>query len=547
MLLNDSQRHLNEMTDFKLPEISADAKPDFTDSASCAAWLTELPLVNVAPSQIRLLDQLQELNRFDLPAAERLAVLETLREPIYFVQAEQIKKLANKPLPLTQVERGIFGHVVQLWRELLTGYQHCLKSAAEGKLERRIALICQRALDCVASSMFDHCRVYHAFPDAYWLTLHQLYRHADESGEAATGVGDSAKKTDVSCTEVYVRALLFVLANPNDQQQKQLIQIQRWLERWAQHVPVRRTAPEDKSLPPLLLDFSAAGGAFREADADGRGASRWLDIGELARILKKRVVLLRKGEPPASLGLGEDCTMPGVEQLLVQLFRLWCEGKNARAQTRRSVSAKAKVCTTLVSMHFHISGLKTFRQPGHAKELTRREHDEIATFGHTSTRLEEAFVEAGGYATEDWLLQEESLSGLRIMRPATSDGGRYAQTQLIAVRPADANNFLVGVVRWLSTDQDGGLHVGVRIVPGVPRAVAVRPTGINAQSEKFVPALYCPALAALSSPASLILPPGWYRPKRVVEVYSDTSELLLLSSVIERGSDFERLAIEPAR
>ena len=537
---------MTPMSEFKLPEISADAHPEFTDSASCAAWLAELPLVNVAPSQIRLLDQLQELNRFSMASAERLKVLEALREPIYFVQAEQIKKLANKPLPLTQVERGIFGHVVELWQELLIGYRSCLDSAAAGKRDSQTALICQRGLDCVASNMFDHCRVYHAFPDACWMALHQLYRRADESGETATAVADSAKKTDVSCAEVYVRALLFVLANPNEQQQKQLAQIQRWLERWAQHAPVRRTPPEDKSLPPLLLDFSAAAGAYREANAGGRSASAWLDIGDLARTLKKCVVLLRKGEPPASLGLGEDCAMPGVERLLVLLFRLWCEGKNGRVQARRSLSAKAQACSTLASMHYQISG-KTFRQPGHATELTRRQRDEIATFGHASTRQEEAYIDAGGYAIEDWLLQEESLSGLRIVRPAGSRGGRYAHTQLIAVRPADAKNFLVGMVRWLRTDDKDDLHLGVRLVPGVPLAVAVRPTGINAQSEKFVPALYCPALAALSVPASLILPPGWYRPKRVLEVYSDSSELLLLGGVIERGSDFERVAIEPAR
>ena len=534
------------MHDFQLPEISAEAHPDFTDSASCAAWLTELPLVNVAPSQIRLLDQLHELNRFDLSPAERLGVLELLREPIYFVQAEQIKKLANKPLPLTQVERGIFAHVVELWQELLVGYQRCLESKTGGKLEAQTALICQRALDCVASNMFDHCRIYHVFPEAYWLALHRLYGHAEESRETATAVRDSVKKTDVCCAEVYVRALLFVLANPDEQPQKQLMQIQRWLERWAQHVPVRRTPPEDKSLPPLLLDFSAATGAYREADSGGRSASRWLDIGDLAHTLKKSVVLLRKGESPASLGLGEDCAMPGVEQLLVLLFRLWCEGKNGRVQARRSVSAKAQACSTLVSMHYHISG-KTFHQPGLATTLTRQQRDEIAAFGHASTRHEEAYIEAGGYVIEDWLLQEESLSGLRIVRPAASSGGRYAHTQLIAVRPADAKSFLVGVVRWLMTDEEGALHVGVRVVPGVPRAVATRPTGINAQSEKFVPALYCPALPALATPASLILPPGWYRPKRVLEVYSDTSELLLLSGVIERGSDFERVAIEPAR
>jgi cyclic-di-GMP-binding protein len=541
---------MTHMPDFNLPEISNTAKPEFTDGASCAAWLAELPLVNVAPSQMRLLDQLHELNRFNMPPAERLTVLEALREPVYFVQAEQIKKLVNKPLPLTQVERGIFGHVVDLWQELLTGFQRCLMSAVEGKLEGRAALICQRGLDCVASIIFDHCRVYHAFPAAYWVALHQLYRHVEEAGESAAAVGDSVKKTDVSCAEVYVCALLFMLADPYEQQQKQLLQIQGWLQRWARHIPVRRTPPEDKSLPPLLLDFSAAAGAYREADAGGRSASHWVDISELARTIKKRVVLLRKGEPPASLGLGEDCAMPGVAQLLVLLFRLWCEGKNARLQTRRSVSAKAKVCSTLASMHFQISGSKMFRQPGHATVLTRREHDEIATFGHTSTRLEEAFIAAGGFATEDWLLQEESLSGLRIVRPATPAGGRadgrYAHTQLIAVRPADARNFLVGAVRWLKHEENDDLHVGVHIVPGVPIAVAVRPTGINAQSEKFVPALYCPALPALSTPASLILPLGWYRPRRVLEVYIDASQLLLLSGVIERGSDFERVAIEPA-
>jgi len=535
------------MSEFKLPEFSADAHPEFTDHASCVAWLAELPLVNVTPSQIRLLDQLRELNRYKLPESERLKVLEALREAVYFVQAEQIKKLASKPLPLTQVERGIFGHVVALWQELLASYQRCLETGVAGKRDGQTALICQRGLDCVAASMFDHCRIYHTFPDAYWLDLHQFYRRADEAGETATAVADSVKKTQVCCAEVYVRALLFMLADPNEQGQRQLAQIQRWLELWAQHAPVRRTPPADQSLPPLLLDFSAATGAYREADANGRSPSAWLDISDLARTLKKCVVLLRKGETPASLGLGEDCAMPGVEQLLVLLFRLWCEGKNARVQTRRSISTKAKVCSTLVSMHFHIAGGKTFRQPGHATQLTRRERDEIATFGHTSTRLEEAFVEAGGYATEDWLLQEESLSGLRIMRPAASSGGRYVNTQLIAVRPADANNFLVGIVRWLKTDDQDDLHAGVRIVPGVPRAVAVRPTGINAKKEPYVPALYCPALAALSSPASLILPPGWYRPKRVLEVFSDSAELLLLTGVIERGSDFERVAIEPAR
>ena len=533
------------MPDFDLPAISADARPEFTDAASCTTWLTELPLVNVAPSQIRLLDQLQEMNRFDILPAERLKVLEMLREPIYFVQAEQIKKLANKPLPLTQVERGIFRHVVELWQELLTGYLRCLASAADGKLQGQTARICQRALDCVASNMFAHCRVYHAFPGSYWLALHRLYCHAEEAKENISGVPDPVKKTDVSCSEVYVRALLLILANPNEQLQKQLLQTESWLARWAQHVPVRRKPPEDKSLPLLLLDSSAAAGAYREADASGRTASAWLDTSELAQALKRLVVLLRKGESPASLGLGEDCAMPSAEQLLVLLFRLWCQGNTERVPTRRSVSEKAQVCSGLASMHFHISG-KVFSQPGHATQLSKRQRDEIATFGHASSRHDDAYVKAQGEALENWLLRDESLSGLRIERPAAASGARYAHTQLLAVRPADAKSFLLGVVRWLRTDSDDNLHAGIHVIPGVPRAVAARPTGINAQAERFVPAIYCPAVAALAAPASLILPPGWYRPKRVLEIYSEGSESILLTGVLERGSDFERVAVAPA-
>ena len=534
------------MFDFELPEISAGARPDFSDAASCAAWLGELPLVNVAPSQIRLVDQMRQFNRFELPPAERLKLLEMLREPIYFVQAEQIKKLASKPLPLTQAERGQFLRIAELWQELLTGYLRCLTRAAASGGKGQTALMCERALDCVASNMFAHCRVYRAFPGSYWLTLHRLYCHAEQAKENITGVDDPVRKADVSCSEVYVRALLLALANPNEQLQKQLVQIEAWLEQWAQHVPVRRTPPQDKSLPPLLLDFSAAAGAYRDADAAGRSAAGWLDMGELAQALKKFVVLLRKSESPASLGLGEECAMPGVEQLLVLLFRLWCEGKIERIPARRSASDKAQVCSSIASMHFHISG-RIFSQPGHATELSKRQRDEIATFGHASGRHDEAQIRTQVEALEDWLMRDESLSGVRIERPAATSGARFTHTQLIALRPADAKSFLVGVIRWLRTDQEDNLQAGIHIVPGVPRAVAARPTGINAQSEKFIPVLYCPPVAALASPASLLLPPGWYRPKRVLEIYTESSELMLLTGVIERGSDYERVAVEAAR
>ena len=81
------------------------------------------------------------------------------------------------------------------------------------------------------------------------------------------------------------------------------------------------------------------------------------------------------------------------------------------------------------------------------------------------------------------------------------------------------------------------------MLPGVPQCVAVRATGLNAMAERYVQALLLPAVPALQSPVTLIVPAGWYRPKRMVEVFSDKAQQILLTGVVDRGADFERLSI----
>lgn len=193
-------------------------------------------------------------------------------------------------------------------------------------------------------------------------------------------------------------------------------------------------------------------------------------------------------------------------------------------------------------MHYFISG-KPFRQPVAAKELTKAQREEIATFGRIATRQDDEHGSLQGFALEAWAIREESLGGLRIERSDHEEKARLVQQQLIAVQPADAKSFMLGVVRWLSVSENFALRAGVRILPGMPQCVAVRATGLNAMTEKYVQALLLPAVPSLGSSATLILPTGWYRPKRIVEIYSDKAEQILLTGVTDRGPDFERLSI----
>src|SRR6266850_6671207 len=478
-----------------LPELSADASPEFTDAATCKEWLEHVPLANVATAQANLLEQLQEFNRFPTAAAPRLAVLEGLREAVHFVQIEQAKRFANRALPMSEQEKTAFDTTIALWDQMCAGYQRCLDGAEDAVKD---------------------------------------FLNRDIQ--------------DTSPRVAYARGVLMGLCNPNELAQRQLTFVAYLLERWGGKLEVEtKPVDEGEGVPPLVADL--AGDACPErgttASTTPPRAPRYLDTRKLSKSLRNRVALLRKGESPAKLALGEDCVQPSCEQLLVYLYRQWCQAKSPRTMDRRTASAPAEACTELAGIHYYVSG-RVFRPPGGEQtELTQKQREEIATFGRVSTREDDDYSNAHGFAVEQWYVEDESSQGMRMVRKAKEPGKRLAHGQLIGVRPGDGKQFMLAQVRWLMGADNGDLHAGVKLLPGLPSPLAVRPTGLNVQQDSWVPALALSAVPALESPPSLVLPHGWFKPKRIVELYAERSSKAMLTEVIERGVDFERVAFQP--
>ena len=185
-----------------------------------------------------------------------------------------------------------------------------------------------------------------------------------------------------------------------------------------------------------------------------------------------------------------------------------------------------------------------FRQPGEQKELTKKQREEIATFGRVSTRDEDDYSQVRGFLLEHWQVEDESVQGLRMVRRAGNPGKRFSHGQLVGVRTADAKNFMLGQVRWLMSASNGDLQCGLKLLPGLPAAIAVRATGVNAMNEKFVPAITLTAVPQLNVPPVLLLRAAWYKPKRVIEAWVDGPIRVRLLEVLERGTDFERVVYE---
>src|SRR2546430_199839 len=221
------------MSSFDPPSVKPRAAPDFTDSSACAKWLQSLPLINVGPSHVRLLAQLDELNAYSIAPAERLKILELLRGPVSFVQKEQSKKFSSRPAPLAKLEREILGSVYALWDALSYGYQHCLKAVAGGASATNAALTGERVLWCTGQKMLACYQAYQDVGEREWKLLHGVYAFVEDRSVAGSEiVHPTHKGRQTTCTETYTQVLLIDLADPGKLTPRQIELISLWLERW---------------------------------------------------------------------------------------------------------------------------------------------------------------------------------------------------------------------------------------------------------------------------------------------------------------------------
>ncbi|MGH8676133.1 MAG: hypothetical protein ACREVG_17740 [Burkholderiales bacterium] len=536
------------MTDFVLPQLAAQAAPEFMDAASAKAWLEHVPLANVPAAQHQMLLQLEEYNRYATSASVRLETLETLRDAVHFVQIEQAKRFTHRALPIAPAEAQVFEDTIDLWGEMRAGYLRCLEAAErnDAGMRERAGLLCQRSLAYTGLKMFHYHRAYRQVPGSEWRVLHRIHAAAERLGAAEQPAKDYLNRDvhDTSPRIAYMRALLIGIANPNELSQRQLTFVAFLLERWADKAKLSRTPVAEEGVPPLVVDL--ASDARPERSGTPAAEPRYIDAQPLGKSLRNRIGLLRRGESPAKLALGEDCVQPSCEQLLVLLYRQWLQPPVARVHDRKRSDATAHACQDMAAIYYYVSG-HPFRQPGGKSVLTKKEADQLATFGRVSAREEEAVAPGQDFVLEQWHVEDESALGIKIMRRAGNPGTRYTHAQLIGLRPQGVSQFLLGHVRWLLQAENDDLYLGIRVLPGLPAAIGVRPSAAGATKDKFVPALSLTAVPEYQAPPTLILPSGWYRPNRLIDVFIESTTQVRLLEFLDRGSDFERLTYETVR
>jgi hypothetical protein len=516
--------------------------PAFTTAEECRTWLAAQPLASTVQMQSQLQRQLGLLNRTPLSANERLLILETLRDQLYRTQEECQARFARRPVPLALPEQAAFDSSQATWRAFADGYIRCLESLLTGEIavQNKAAQIIERILSTLVDMQTDIYRSSSVPPAEHWHHLHQCIEVAEQLGVTIEQVKDKLRNPDTpaSIEATYAEAFLLHSASPYELSQRQMAWVVRWARRWSGKVSLHDSVLDEKSpAAPYFVALDGTAPATHKRIKEGK--VRVLDTAGLRRSLKKRLLGLSKGENPASLQLGDDCTQPAVEQLLTRIYGRWCKDITPRKHERRPGTGSCIMhCGTENAHRVFLDG-RPFQLPGVADmDKLRREREQMATLGRPveAAKLQE---QASAAEAEDWKIVDESASGMRLLRIAGK--ARIAVGMLLTLQVSGVARPMLASVRWAVINSDGALEIGVQMIPGQAESLAVGGKPHGAKAATYERALLLPAVAALKEGSSLILPSGWFEVGRILELHDGKIHNVRLGQPLERGRDFDRV------
>jgi hypothetical protein len=513
----------------------------FSDADTAGKWAKTLLFMPVAQANETMVGQLRALAVAEFPARERAKIAEILRDQVSHLHTELARRFAGKPQPEGERETEAIDQSITLWQALWEQYSTCLKPLIEGDAELQgvKAKILQRGLYVGKQLLLVHGLARRVPPVSVWHELHAYYRLAEMLDCAVTAVTDEQMPFGVgtSCYSTFSHALLLGLADPCSMSVRQIELTDRWLGQWARKLFPYAQQRETEG-PVVLIDLDSSTGATLAlvAPKDATSAMRFGYPSKIATSVRGRLRRLSTGANPGELQLGQDVSVEQCVALLTHLEAYWCRaGRVATddADVPLELSNGGLLCA-----FFRVGG-RTFEREDKMERTfhgAQQHLKSLAALTHYDRYKEEAERE---WPWEPWRGRYE----WRDASLTREDNGHYRWSleQLIVAR--DDERTRVGFVSRIARGLQGELALALKLWPGTPRALTMRPVSTSMAEEPPLPAILL--AEAPEDRATLIMQPRAFTPGRVLRSTDGGPERKFrLTRLVQRGADFERVAFE---
>lgn len=570
----------------------------FLNPAKLRAWLDTLPLANPTKTGQEILGALRVVNRATAPVNQRFHFLEQFKPLVADITDILHEHYASAAIPLDDRNRVAANLAHALLGEMAYGYKAVLlETATTPSVEaKRNVLVASAlyAMHYLARLLVDNYALYSPEPPSLWLELHQIYRYADYEDFASSDLpAQGGKHSDVgSIDHTYRRIIMLALTNPYHLMQGEALLVFGELDKWAAHCRILPLAAATSPTGQLYLDLDSDGpptyapmGRQDIYPANGR----LLDVSGILPVLERRNKDLLMS---ATTETGQ-LTLAGrkLRNMYKRLGEAWGV-RIERLSERKPRSNPIEIAIGISAAHHFASHGAEFAPE--ANELALRQRKAVGK-GHSlsliaendtpwlhedqAQRLAAGIVQPRTsqftvdpvkdkdiwvkiYSTQAHFetkkanrgntltfnntlcqLQDESRGGMAISC-RKGHGLRLLVGEIIAFKSEQAptvDDWSVGMVRWLRSNAQERLDLGIGLLADDTKAVAVRGVkGVGKDSEYFR-SLLIPKLDPTEYPTTLITPAAVFDVDSVIFVNTGTDVFYAqLCKLMDATNSFSR-------
>ncbi|MBK8970388.1 MAG: GTPase [Hahellaceae bacterium] len=514
----------------KLPALSfCEASPKHLE-----AWLQQLPMANIGESAKQLYHAIIEVNQLITSAAQRQAMLELLRPPIYYVCRELAKHFLNQSIVLPEKQRKIANLAQALQLHLASGYKHVVMEIAEtvqDKTRKQLVIPIHRAITDLSHCILRSSQLYCQSPPNCWLEIHQLFTYAHQLKLIDQKVSDQQAiiNNETSIEHAYKRVLLLGCSKTNQMRQNDIDDLFKAYEEWAEFAdldphsagqalfvvnPEKDAPPTYRSLVSSTLTRSAMGldasmlvGKFtdylaylnkhKKSDPSILNMPTRLSdtlltsLSQALGILTKRTFKRLESHDRVFLTVGLSAThfmCSDGEEFTTMLAR---EGddkgpnadyyleKNARKDVWNSSADASPIRDPRAGRTVDLNPIKYTGVVNAEKKVSYQQH--IVPLINTSP---------GGYCIQ-WVGDVP---------------GNVQAGELLGVREDERHPWSIAVIRWVRQIKQQGTQFGVELLAPSAKPCGVQLIHKTGENSEFLRGLLLPELAPIGQPMTLITP-----------------------------------------
>jgi len=488
------------------------------------AWIDGLPLAQTVDTARKMTAHLTALNRAKVGVDDRILILEIYR-PVAATILEELDAMYSKAnLPLGPRAREALWLARGLAFELAAGYR-IAAAETSGKLlgsKRELPLLVARAMEFLGAELTASYKAYTPPPASAWLELHQLYLFAEKQGIATTTAAPGAEPTPA---EVYAEALLMSLTDPyklTPGEADKIVAIMRPLRGLAMLGQARpATRPGGHFIAPCDLDKPPK--PALSANDDGGGPNwRMLDANAIVDKLRQRVAAHETGQVSQTLS---RATSPEALALMAKLATFWGDPPK-RAHRREPMETTVAVCVGLKAVG-HFVSTDAQADPGADSEAIRAG----ITIPLISIPDDDTSRQ---FPVREWDVVNLSAGGVKLRREADS-GQSLVVGDVVGLKFVTRRGWTVGMVRWITQFEEGGMEFGVQFLSTNAVTVWVQPQ--NSQAPQAKPGLL---MDDDDGAQQLLTPPGLFADLRIYAVEANGDQLTVRATgLIEKTARFD--------